>query len=125
MGAGQAEVFEPKQAPAFVSQHWIPPGRAGQLFWQSASTLQDGAHFFSTGGVVGVGFVLGGTVLVGSGAGASPTSDGTSALSAQAVATRIAVTANADFEKVAYFTGRTLGERRQKTGPDRLTPPSR
>ncbi len=83
--------------------------------------MQEGAHFFSTGGVVGAGFAAGGTVVVG--AGVSSVSPGTSALSAQAVATRIAVTANADFEKVAYFTGRTLGERRQKAGRERLTPP--
>ena len=124
MGAGQAEVFEPKQAPAFVSQHWMPPGRAGQLFWQSASALQDGAHFFSTV-VGGVGLAAGGTVVVGAvSVAAGAVSSGTSALFAQAVATRIAVTANADFEKVRYFTPRTLSEGRQKTGPDRPTKPS-
>jgi hypothetical protein len=81
--------------------------------------LQDGAHFFSGGGG---GFVAGGTVVAGGGSvGASPSS-GTSALSAQAVATRIAVTASADFEKVAYFTERTLSPGGQETSPERLTP---
>jgi hypothetical protein len=107
-GAGHADVFEPKHMPAFASQHWMPPGSAGQLFWQSASTLHVGAHFFSAGGG---GFVAGGTVVAGGGSDAAGVpSSGTSALFAQAATTRIAVTANADFEKVAYFTERTLSE---------------
>jgi len=101
----------------------MPPGRAGQLFWQSASALQDATHFFS-GGVVGAGLDAGGTLDVGAGSvAASAVSSGTSALFAHAAATRIAVTASADFEKVECFTRRTLGEARPKKGPDRLARP--
>ena len=103
-GAGQAAVFEPKHAPDLVSQHCTPPARAGQLFWQSLSSLQDGTHFLATGGVVDAG----GTVEAGGSVSAVSWVGGTSALLAQAVATRIAVTANADFEKVEYVTAGTL-----------------
>lgn len=103
-----------------VSQQFTPPDTAGQAFWQSASVVQEPGHFFSGTGGGGVGLEAGGTVLAGAGSGAT-SSSGTSALSAQAVATRIAVTANTDFEKVAYFTGRTLSPGRKKSNRDWLT----
>ena len=124
MGTGQADVFDPKQVLDLVSQHCTPPGTDGQLFWQSESVVQDGAHFFS-----GVGaFEAGGTVVAGAGSVAAEpwSSAGMSALLAQAAATRpnrIAVTAKADFEKVEYVTKPTLNQGQRKKGPDRLTKP--
>ena len=107
-----------------VSQHCTPPASAGQLLAQSESVLQDGAHFFSAGLLAGA--VLGGGSFVSGGAGsvgATASSGGTSALSAHAAAASaiITVTANADFDKVAYFTGRTLRQSPDEIRPDRLT----
>lgn len=81
----------------------MPPASTGQVFWQSESALHDGAHTGGAGGGGG-GFA----VVAGGGSVGAMASSGTSALLAQAVAMRIAVTANTDFEKVAYFTERTL-----------------
>lgn len=122
-GAGQADVFEPQHVFAFVSQHCTPPARAGQLFAQSASVAHVGAHFFSAGGGVLAGFEAGSFVSAGGAGsvGAVVSVAGTSALFAQAVAMRTAVTANADFDKVAYFTAGTLNHGFPKTRPERLT----
>ncbi|MDB4945634.1 MAG: hypothetical protein JWP97_5168 [Labilithrix sp.] len=110
-GAGQVAVFDPKHLPTVTSQHWTPPGRAGQAFAHSASVVHDDGHFFSGGaGVV----AAGGTVVAGAASGVATASAGDSSLPAQAGApttrrpTRIAVTANADFDKVACFTALTL-----------------
>jgi len=113
VAAGQADVFEPQQVLVLRSQHCTPPARAGQLFVQSESVAHVGAHFLSGVEPAGVlaGVDAGTLVSAGGGAGSVGlvSSAGTSALFAQAAsaATR-AVTANADFDKVAYFTGRTL-----------------
>jgi hypothetical protein len=111
----------------FKSQHCTPPARAGQVFAQSESVAHVAAHFFS-GAVVGVlAGVAAGTVLAGGGVVAdvsagAVSSGGTSALFAHAAsaATR-EVTANADFDKVAYFTGRTLIHEFRKSRADCLT----
>jgi hypothetical protein len=90
---------------------------------QSESVAQEGAHFFS-GGVVGAVFgVDAGSLVSGAGSiGASDVSGGTSALLAQAArAPRRAVTTNADFDKVAYFTAGTLNHGFRNSRPDRLT----
>ena len=76
--------------------------------------MHDGAHCFP-----GVGFA-GGIVEAGAGSVGETSAAGTSALFAQAAATRIAVTANADFDKVACFTSGTLNHASRKNGPDRL-----
>jgi hypothetical protein len=111
-GCGQEEVFDPQQVFVFVSQHCTPPVRRGQLFAQSESVLHDGAHFFSGGGGGVVLVDAGGSFVSGGGSvGAVVSSRGTSALFAHAAAAsarRTAVTANADFEKVRYFTVRGL-----------------
>ena len=118
-GFGQADVFEPQHVFVFVSQHCTPPARAGQPVAQSASVAQVDGHVLGGGVVAGVAagnFVSGGAGSVG-----DVSSAGTSALFAQAVAIRTAVTANADFDKVAYFTRGTIGDELQKNRPDRLT----
>jgi len=126
-GAGQADVFEPQQVLVLRSQHCTPPARAGQLFVQSESVAHVGAHFLSAGGVlagVDAGVDAGTLVSAGGGAGSVGlvSSAGTSALFAQAARpTRRAVTANADFDKVAYFTGRTLIHEFRNTRADCLT----
>ncbi|MDB4933884.1 MAG: hypothetical protein JWP87_856 [Labilithrix sp.] len=123
-GFGQDDVFEPQHVFVLVSQHCTPPARAGQLLVQSESVAQDGAHFFSgaeVGAVLGVdaGSLVSGVGSVGS---AAVSSGGTSALLAQAAsAPRRAVTTNADFDKVAYFTAGTLCHGFRKFSPDRLT----
>jgi len=114
-GAGQAEVFEPQQVLVLRSQHCTPPARAGQLFVQSESVAHVDAHFLSAGVIAGVlAGVDAGTLVSGGGSVVAlstllPVSGGGSALFAHAARpTRRAVTANADFDKVAYFTSRTL-----------------
>jgi hypothetical protein len=116
-GAGQADVFEPQQVFVFVSQHCTPPASAGQPVAQSASVAQDDGQTFGAG----VEGLVGGNVVVGAGSVGDVSSAGTSALFAQAVAIRTAVTANADFDKVAYFTPGTISDELQKISPDRLT----
>ncbi len=119
-GAGQADVFEPQQVFVLVSQHCTPPARAGQPVAQSASVAQDDGQTFGGGVVAGVaaGSVVG---LAGGGSVGEVSSAGTSALFAQAVAIRTAVTANTDFDKVAYFTSGTISDELRKNSPDRLT----
>lgn len=127
-GAGQADVFEPQQVLVLRSQHCTPPARAGQLFAQSESVAHVGAHFFSAGGGVAVlAGVDAGTLVSAGGGSVAGVSDavpsgGGSALFAHAasIATR-AVTANADFDKVANFTGRTLIHELEKSRADCLT----
>jgi hypothetical protein len=128
-GAGQADVFEPQQVLVLRSQHCTPPARAGQLLVQSESVAHVGAHFFSAGGVL-AGVLAGvdaGTLVSGGGSVVAlsvplPVSGGGSALFAHAARpTRRAVTANADFDKVADFTTRTLIHEFRKTRPDCLT----
>jgi hypothetical protein len=124
VAAGQADVFEPQQVFVLRSQHCTPPARAGQLFVQSESVAHVGAHFLSAGGVLAgvlAGVDAGTLVSAGGGAAGSVglvSSAGGSALFAQAAsaATR-AVTANADFDKVTYFTGRTLIHEFRNTRP--------
>lgn len=108
-GAGQDDVFEPQHVFVFVSQHCTPPASAGQPVAQSASVAHvDGQVFGAGAGGVDAGgnFVSG----VGAGSAGATSSAGTSALFAQAVAIRRAVTANADFDKVAYFTAGTISD---------------
>lgn len=118
--------MEPQHVFVFVSQHWTPPASAGQLLAQSESVVQDGAHFFSSGGG-GVGFEAGGSFGAAGGGSVALDSSvaGTSALLAQAAAMRTAVTANRDFERVAYFTAGTLSPALPKICPERLTTPFR
>ena len=129
-GAGQADVFEPQQVLVLRSQHCTPPARAGQLLVQSESVAHVGAHFFSVGVLAGVlaGVDAGTLVSAGGGAGSVGlvSSAGGSALFAQAASAgtrtaRRAVTANADFDKVAYFTERTLIHEFRKSRADCLT----
>ena len=125
--AGQADVFDPQHVLVFRSQHCTPPARAGQEFAQSSSFEQDGTHFLSAG-AVDVGVVDGSFAPASAGnvGDAVVSSAGASALFAQAATTRpvrIAETANADFEKVAYFTGGTLNPAFGKVRPNRLTTP--
>jgi hypothetical protein len=125
-GFGQDEVFEPQHVFVLRSQHCTPPASAGQLLAQSLSVAHDGAHFFSAGAA---GADAGGSFVVSAGGGsvgAATVSSGTSELSAQAAAASAiitAVTASADFDKVAYFTGRTLRQAPPEIRPDRLTAP--
>ena len=107
-GAGQADVFEPQQVFVFVSQHCTPPARAGQPVAQSASVAQLDGHTFAGG--VAAGVAAGNFVSAGGGSVGDVSSAGTSALFAQAVAIRTAVTANTDFDKVAYFTPGTISD---------------
>lgn len=119
---GHVAVFDGKQRLAFVSQHCTPPATEGQLFAQSASVVQDFGHSF----FVGVGAVdAGGSFDSGGGSvGAmSPSGDEESAHALATRDARTAVTANADFEKVVYFTVRTLSPGAKKTRPNRLTTP--
>ena|GEM_PF-401538 len=103
-----------------MSQHCTPPASAGQPVAQSASVAQVDGHVFGGGVLAGV---AAGNFVSGAGAGSvgEVSSAGTSALFAQAVAIRTAVTANADFDKVAYFTTGTISDGLPKISPDRLT----
>jgi hypothetical protein len=123
-GFGQDDVFEPQHVFVLVSQHCTPPARAGQELVQSESVAHDGAHFFSGGGVEAGAGVDAGILFVSGGGGSvgAVSSAGTSALLAQAAsAPRRAVTTNADFDKVAYFTAGTLCHGFPNSRPDRLT----
>ena len=103
-----------------MSQHCTPPARAGQPVAQSASVAQDDGQTLAGGSAAG--FAAGNFVsVIGAGSVGDVSSAGTSALSAQAVAIRTAVTANTDFDKVAYFTARNISDEREKISPDRLT----
>jgi len=90
------------------SQQGVAPVEIGQLFAQSLSAVHEATHFLSSGGGGGAGVevVAGGTVDAGGAVWFSCcfSSVGTSAEDAQAAATRIAVIAKADLEKVVYFT---------------------
>jgi hypothetical protein len=109
----QRHFFEPE------SQHDTPAAPVAHVPLQSVSAVQD----LGAGGAVDAGAAAGNFV---SGAGAGSVGDvssaGTSALFAQAVAIRMAVTANTDLE-VAVFTSGTISDEVLKISPDRLTLP--
>ena len=90
------------------------------------SLLHAGAHFFaggsggaaSFGGRLGGGSVVGGTVSSVSGVASVGTSSEEPAQAAATQASRRAVTANADFDKVRYFTAGTVCQGRpEKSHP--------
>ncbi len=103
--------FEPE------SQQDTPAAPVAHVPLQSVSAV----HALGAGGGVEAGVAAGNFVSTGAGSVGEMSSAGTSALFAQAATIRTAVTANTDFDKVAYFTSRTISDDLQKNSPDRLT----